>query len=41
MATVYLARQNDLDRHVALKELATLHCADEAFASRQVTSPRR
>ena len=25
MATVYLARQTDLDRHVALKELASLH----------------
>ena len=27
MATVYLARQTDLDRHVALKELASLHSA--------------
>ena len=34
MATVYLARQTDLDRYVALKELASLHSADEAFAER-------
>jgi serine/threonine protein kinase len=41
MATVYLARQTDLDRHVALKELATLHSADEAFAERFLRDSRR
>jgi tRNA A-37 threonylcarbamoyl transferase component Bud32 len=40
MATVYLARQTDLDRHVALKELATLHSADEAFAERFLRESR-
>src|SRR5262249_11389692 len=34
MATVYLARQTDLDRLVALKELPPLHSSDEAFAPR-------
>ena len=40
MATVYLARQTDLDRFVALKELATLHSADEAFAERFLRESR-
>ena len=40
MATVYLARQTDLDRHVALKELASLHSADEAFAERFLRESR-
>ena len=40
MATVYLARQTDLDRHVALKELATLHSSDEAFAERFLRESR-
>src|SRR5580765_895991 len=40
MATVYLARQTDLDRLVALKELATLHSADEAFAERFLRESR-
>ena len=34
MAVVYLARQTDLDRHVALKELGAFHAADPAFAER-------
>ena len=35
MAVVYLARQNDLDRLVALKELAAFHAAsDPSFAQR-------
>ena len=40
MATVYLARQTDLDRFVALKELASLHSADEAFAERFLRESR-
>ena len=40
MATVYLARQTDLDRHVALKELASLHSQDEAFAERFLRESR-
>ena len=31
---VYLARQTDLDRNVALKELAAFHAADPAFVER-------
>jgi serine/threonine protein kinase len=38
MAVVYLARQLDLDRLVALKELAAFHAADPAFARRFVRS---
>ncbi|HEU5213339.1 MAG TPA: protein kinase [Gaiellaceae bacterium] len=34
MAAVYLARQIDLDRHVALKELGAFHASDPAFAER-------
>ena len=34
MAAVYLARQRDLDRHVALKELGAFHASDPAFAER-------
>jgi serine/threonine protein kinase len=34
MAMVYLARQTDLDRFVALKELAAFHASDAAFAQR-------
>ena len=40
MATVYLARQTDLDRHVALKELSSLHSSDEAFAERFLRESR-
>src|SRR5262245_56246102 len=40
MATVYLARQTDLDRLVALKELASLHSSDEAFAERFLRESR-
>jgi hypothetical protein len=36
MGVVYLARQTDLDREVALKELAASHLADPAFAKRFV-----
>ena len=32
MATVHLARQRDLDRLVALKELGAFHAADPSFA---------
>src|SRR5436190_1046288 len=34
MAVVYLARQPDLDRDVALKELASFHAPDPGFAER-------
>jgi hypothetical protein len=37
---VYLARQVDLDRHVALKELAAFHAADPAFAERFLREAR-
>jgi serine/threonine protein kinase len=40
MATVYLARQIDLDRFVALKELGTFHAADPSFAQRFVRESR-
>ena len=41
MAVVYLARQNDLDRLVALKELAAFHAAsDPSFAQRFVRESR-
>jgi protein kinase-like protein len=40
MAVVYLARQTDLDRVVALKELAAFHAADPAFADRFVRESR-
>jgi serine/threonine protein kinase len=40
MAVVYLARQTDLDRFVALKELAAFHAADPAFAERFVRESR-
>ena len=40
MAVVYLARQVDLDRLVALKELAAFHAADPAFAKRFVRESR-
>jgi serine/threonine protein kinase len=40
MAAVYLARQTDLDRLVALKELASLHQSDEAFAERFLRESR-
>jgi serine/threonine protein kinase len=40
MAVVYLARQVDLDRLVALKELAAFHAADPAFAQRFVRESR-
>src|SRR4051794_23268200 len=34
MALVYLARQTDLDRFVALKELGAFHASDASFAQR-------
>ena len=40
MAAVYLARQADLDRDVALKELNAFHAADPAFAERFVRESR-
>ena len=40
MAAVYLARQTDLDRDVALKELNAFHAADPAFAERFVRESR-
>jgi len=40
MATVSLARQTDLHRLVALKELAAFHAADPAFAQRFVRESR-
>ena len=40
MAVVYLARQVDLDRLVALKELAAFHAADPDFARRFVRESR-
>src|SRR6266566_7656996 len=40
MAVVYLARQTDLDRHVALKELAAFHATDPHFAERFVRESR-
>jgi predicted Ser/Thr protein kinase len=40
MATVYLARQLDLDRFVALKELGAFHAADPSFAQRFIRESR-
>ena len=40
MAVVYLARQTDLDREVALKELAAFHAADPAFVGRFLREAR-
>ena len=40
MAMVYLARQTDLDRFVALKELAAFHASDAAFAQRFLRESR-
>jgi len=40
MAIVYLARQRDLDRHVALKELSSFHAGSEEFAQRFVRESR-
>src|ERR1041384_4627983 len=40
MAVVYLARQEDLDRLGALKELAAFHAADPDFARRFVRESR-
>jgi tRNA A-37 threonylcarbamoyl transferase component Bud32 len=40
MAVVYLAHQTDLDRQVALKELAAFHAADPNFAERFVRESR-
>ena len=40
MAVVYLARQTDLDRRVALKELGGLHAADPLAAQRFVREAR-
>ncbi len=39
-AVVYLALQRDLQRHVALKELAPFHLADTTFAERFVEESR-
>jgi hypothetical protein len=39
-AVVYLARQTDLQRYVALKELAPFHAADDTFARRFVEEGR-
>jgi tRNA A-37 threonylcarbamoyl transferase component Bud32 len=39
-AVVYLARQRDLDRHVALKELAPIRAGDETFAQRFIAESR-
>src|SRR4051794_7127394 len=40
MAVVYLARQTDLDRHVALKELQAFHASDPNFAERFLRESR-
>src|SRR3954453_17699003 len=40
MATVYLARQTDLDRFVALKELGAFHASDPSFAQRFLRESR-
>src|SRR6187549_1162278 len=40
MAIVYLARQTDLDRFVALKELGAFHASDPSFAQRFVRESR-
>jgi serine/threonine protein kinase len=40
MATVYLARQIDLNRLVALKELAALRRSDASFAQRFLREAR-
>ena len=40
MAVVYLAQQVDLDRLVALKELAAFHAADPSFAQRFLRESR-
>src|SRR5438270_4820234 len=39
-AIVYLARQRDLDRQVALKELAPIRAGDETFAARFISESR-
>src|SRR5262249_346998 len=40
MAVVYLARQVDLDREVALKELPTFHASDPTSAARFLRESR-
>src|SRR5881275_1081461 len=40
MAMVYLARQTDLDRFVALKELGAFHASDASFAQRFLRESR-
>src|SRR4029450_13770326 len=40
MAVVYLARQTDLDRDVALKELGAFHASDPAVAERFLRESR-
>src|SRR4051794_2580223 len=40
MAMVYLARQTDLDRFVALKELGAFHASDPSFAQRFLQESR-
>src|SRR3982751_209311 len=40
MAMVYLARQTDLDRFVALKELGAFHASDPSFAQRFIRESR-
>jgi serine/threonine protein kinase len=41
MALVYLARQTDLDRFVALKELGAFHASDASFAQRATRTSSR
>ena len=40
MAVVYLARQTDLDRNVALKQLGAFHATDPAAAARFLQESR-
>ena len=40
MATVHLARQTDLDRFVALKEMSAVHAEDDSFARRFLLESR-
>jgi serine/threonine-protein kinase len=40
MATVYLSRQTDLDRYVALKELGAFHASDPSYAQRFLRESR-
>src|SRR4051812_6362008 len=40
MAVVHLARQTELDRNVALKELSAFHATDPSFAERFLRESR-